>query len=124
MKAIKLYALGFIIFAVLSLFGLAAYNQSVASKTTAQASAKAAIIQAQGQARLDSAQANAVSLGAMFPYAILGASMLLSGSIMAIGVMMVFAAPQTAGRIETRTIVLIAPGQSKREVFRQLNSGE
>ena len=129
MKNIKLWLVMFLSFALLTLYGVTLYNQSVASKTTAQAQGRAAIIQALGQARLDSAQANATNLGAMFPYAVLAASLILAVSLLALGVMIILRPNYPPGgkqieHIQTKTIILITPGQSRRELFKLLGGNQ
>lgn len=62
-----------------------------------------------------------MNLGAMFPFAILVSSLILGVSMMALGAAIVLRpTPPIIERIETRTVVLIEPGQTKREVLKLL----
>jgi len=81
LKTLKLYSFLFLTLALLILFGVAYYNQTRADRATAEAQARSAIIAAQGQARLDTATANAITLAAMLPYAILGLSAMFSAGL-------------------------------------------
>lgn len=113
---------------VILLFGLLAYimtgyNESAASKAYAQGQARAMIIEAQGQARLDSAQANAVNLASTLPYVILGI-VVVFGAVILVSAVAMFrqvASPKIE-RIETR-YVLMLPSGSKRQMYQRLGDG-
>jgi len=109
----------------LILYASTAYNEAAANKYYAQGQARAMVIAAQGQARLDAAQAGAVTLAAMLPYAVLGLSVLVTfGGLALLLVLKQAAAPvQRVIKIETRTIILLQPGQSRRQVWRALGGG-
>lgn len=97
------------------LLALTSYNDSQATRIHAQA----VLVAQQSQSRLDLSVA-------LMPYTILG--LVLIGMVLMTS-LIVFAIIQTnrpqptppiIERIETRTIVLIAPGQTKREVLKLL----
>ena len=103
---------------------LAAYNESATGKILAQGRAEAMVITAQGQSRLDSAQAGATLMSAALPlvglalvglYGILGVAALIA-------MMVYFNARKQPPRIIERQVVLLpAPGLSRREVWRALS---
>jgi len=105
---------------IIILYGLTAYNEAAANKVYAQGQARAIILEAQGQARLDAAQAGVVTLAAMLPYAVLGLSVLVVfGELAFLLILKQSAAP--VQHIETRTIILLQPGQSRRQLYRALS---
>lgn len=106
----------------LIIFGLDNYNQSAASKAYARGQARAMILEAQGQARLDAAQANAVNMSAALPYVIIGVVAVFGGVILILAVVILNQQQQHIERIETKYVMMLPAGISRRETY-QLLSG-
>ena len=119
MKQLFLWLIVILGLVMLIIYGLTAYNEAAAHKAYAQGQARAMVIAAQGQARLDAAQANAINQGAMLPYVVLGLSVLIvCGGITVLLILKQAAPPaQHIIEIETRTIILLQPGQSRSPLF-------
>jgi hypothetical protein len=105
------------------IFGLAYLNQSRSEAIRAEAQAEAIIIRAEGQARLDSAQATAVTLAAALPL-VLGVG--VSGGLLLAGIgVLVFALRWQGGsapapRIIERQVLILGPGASRRDAWRMM----
>lgn len=107
---------GFILYAV------SKYNDSAASKAYAKGQARAMILEAQGQSRLDSAQANAVNLASMLPYMIVGLVAVFGGAIIILAVVIMRQQSEARiERIETRYVLLLPQGGSRREMYQLLS---
>ncbi len=106
------------------LYGLSSLNESAANKAYAQGQARAMIIEAQGQSRLDSAQAAAITASANIPYVVLAlalASMFGSACLVVAIIAIQRQSSQTRiERIETRTVFVLGVG-SRRDLWRQLS---
>lgn len=105
-----------IIMAMMALVMFAAdqVNQSAAERSYA----RAAVIRAQGQARLD-------ATAAFLPYVIVAVSVAFGSSLIAIGLVILSRpgiAPQPQRLIERQVIIVIAPSdQPRRQVWRQVS---
>ena len=117
-KMVWVFVLTLALIAVIVL-GLDSLTRSRAELTYQQARARAMVIEAQGQARLDSAQAAALTTAAILPW-------LVGLGIIALVVTVTLTRstrhPARIERIETRIVFLTAP-QSRRQIW-QLVSGE
>ncbi len=119
---------------VIAVFGLSQFEdlqaqryRAQADKALAEGKAQAMIINAQGQARLDTAQAQSLMMIAALPYlaAIVGTIILGMIFLSAIGVMVMIAKRKPeVHRIETRVMYLPAPGAPRREVWSRLSSAQ
>ncbi len=117
---------------VIAVFGLSQFEdlqaqryRAQADKALAEGKAQAMIINAQGQARLDAAQAQSLMMIAALPYlvAIVGTIILGMIFLSAIGVMVMIAKRKSeVHRIETRVMYLPAPGAPRREVWGRLSA--
>jgi Flp pilus assembly protein TadB len=92
-----------------------------------QERAHATIIEAQGQSRLDSAQALAVTSTAALPWGILGGTVLiivlLTAAVVALTLVLRHSG-QGAPRLIERQIIFVLPaGQSRREMFQAIGQG-
>ncbi len=118
---------------ILAIFALADLADSRANQTHAQAAlefergrSQAIVIQAQGQARLDAAQAAAISSAAMLPWGALAILGLLGLAVVALCVVIVARPrpehrPEPPARISERHVVYLpTPGQSRRETWQQV----
>ncbi len=117
---------------ILAIFALANLADSRANQTHAQAAlefergrAQAIVIQAQGQARLDAAQAAAISSAAMLPWGALAILGLLGLAVVALCMVIVARPkphrPEPPTRIIERHVVYLpTPGQSRRETWQQV----
>lgn len=133
-------AFGFLIvilvLGVLILFGWARLNDAEANRADAQAAAerargeaRAMIIEAQAESRLHSAQAAAITLASNLPYAVIGVGTvavlaIFIGSLIFLVWLRQSAPiyPQQPRRIETRTIILLPAGMSRREFWRMISA--
>lgn len=112
---------------ILILFGCAQLNQTAANKTIALAEvtrargeAQSLIIQAQGQARLDSAQATATTQAANLPYLALGIASIFGVCVLALAVVLMHqnrVSIRQIERIETR-IIFLPTATSRRDLWR------
>jgi len=95
-------------------------DRAAADLVIAEGQARAIVIQAQGQSRLDSAQAFTVTTSAVIPFI----AMLAIVGIIA-GVMLAIVNRQAAPAapvhiIERQTVMVLQPGQSRRELWQML----
>ena len=111
-------------------FGLSALNESAANKAYAKGQARAMVIEAQAQARLDSAQANAINQAANLPYLILALITVFGSAILVLAVVILrqqqTSIPTRIEReilIETRIIFLPA-GQNRRQMWQTLSDNQ
>lgn len=111
MKEFSLWLVVILGLIALIIFGLSSYNESAASKAYAQGQARAMIIEAQSQARQDTAMA-------LMPYVVIGLIAVFGGAIVILAV--VIMRQQEKPRIETRYIVLLPYG-NKREAYQLLS---
>lgn len=113
------------------IFALGYANDRAAQKELARGQAESMILRAQGQARLDSAQAMGTIILAVaalvlssLPLAVLAVLGILGLAVVALAFVMVRNRPliiQTPPRLITREIVYLpAPGQSRHDVWRSL----
>ncbi len=108
------------VLAVLLVYGLDNLAQSQADLAYQQGQARAMVIEAQGQARLDSAQATAITSAAMLPWVVL-----FCVSVVAIVCVVFLLRQPPAGAvgprlIERQTVLLLQPGQSRRVLWQTL----
>ncbi len=87
-----------------------------AERQAERAYAQAAIIRAQSSARLDLATA-------LMPYTIIGAVALMAIVALVLATMAIvrLGQPQPPRVIETRTLILLQPGQTRRDAWRQMS---
>lgn len=133
-------ALGFLIvilgLIITLIFGWGRLNDAEANRAYARAAAerargeaRAMVIEAQAESRLHSAQAAAITQSANLPYAVLGVGT-VAALVIFIGAMIVIVylrqtAPTYHPRyIETRTVILIPPGTSRREFWRLMSQAD
>jgi amino acid permease len=113
MKDILTWLIAIIVAAAALMWATAQNNEAAARR----AYAAAAMVREQSQARLDLATA-------LMPYFALTAVIVVTLATVAI---VIYALARSGDRtqptrlIETRTIILLAPGQSRRDVWRQLS---
>lgn len=93
-------------------------NQSAATR----AHAEAAIIRAQAQARLDATSAN-------LPYVVIGVVALMGLCTLTLAGLVLYKwgdspANQPPHIIETRTIIMLQPGQSRRDLWQTISNAE
>ena len=85
------------------------------------------IIQAQGQARLDNAQAQSLLMIAALPYLVAAVGVIVLGaitlSVIAVFILAVKHKPVHIERIETKIMYLPPPRASRREVWQMLSAG-
>lgn len=106
----------------LIVFGMSSYNESAANKYYAQGQARSMIIEAQSQARLDSAQANAVNLATMLPYVVLGVVVVFGSAGLVLAVVILRQQPGGVTRIERiERVILLSPGQSRHQMWQTLS---
>lgn len=98
---------------------LSSYNESAANKYYAQGQARAMIIEAQAQARLDSAQASAVNSAVMLPYVVLGVAIVFGSAGLVLAVVILRQQPGGVTRIER--IILLPSGQSHHQMWQILS---
>jgi hypothetical protein len=107
-----------IIISIAFLLWCVGYNNETAAQ---RAYAEAAVIRAQSQARLD-------ATSAYLPYVAIVAVAGLGVSALAVAGLVLYqwgAAPNHPPRvIETRTIIILQPGQSRRELWRTVSEAE
>lgn len=95
------------------LFLAGQYNQSAAERELAEGRARAMVIEAQGQARLDTATAAAVTSVAMLPWGVLAVLGLLGLATIALVALLVIHRP-APHLIERQIIYLPSPGTPRR----------
>lgn len=99
-------------------------NYSEAARERARGEAQALIITAQGQARLDAAQAAAITNAAALPAMVLVAVFFGSMAFVSMAYMFYRASIATSPQkiIERHIIYMISPGQSNRETWQCVSS--
>ena len=108
---------------VLMLFGASLLLSNATKYREVTDQGQATIIRAQGQARLDSAQAWAVMSGAMLPWGVLGVLGLLG--VVGLSLVLRPAPPQSPPHIIERQIIYLPPpGQARRETWQVLTAGQ
>jgi len=108
--------------AVVGLFALDNLTRSSAELAYQQAAGRALIIEAQGQSRLDSAQALAVVSGATLPWLIV---LCVSGAVLvsvAIILRSPIGAPAQPAQIVERQIIFLPADYSRRELMRAVDN--
>jgi hypothetical protein len=110
---------------VVALFAAMGYaNDRAAQYELARGRSQAIIIQAQGQARLDSAQAWAVTSAAALPWGALTILGVLGLGILALAAaIVVLTLNRQPLLVERQLLYLPAPGQPRSEVWRALAAG-
>lgn len=116
------------------IFGWGRLNDAAAERAYAQAQAerargeaRAMVIEAQAESRLHSAQAAAITQASNLPYAVIGvgATVVLAifiGSLIFLVWLRQSTLEFQPRRIETRTIILLPSGMSRREFWRMISA--
>lgn len=116
-------------------FGCARLSDAETNRAHAQAAAerargeaRAVVIEAQAESRLHSAQAAAITQSSNLPYAVLSIGVTVVLAIFTGGLVFLAWLRQTSlefhspGRIETRTVILLPSGMSRREFWRMISA--
>ena len=111
MKELFLWLIVILGLIALLLYAGTKFNESAADKYYAQGRARAMIIEAQGQARLDTTTA-------LMPYLTLGLIAIFGSAILILAVV-ILREKRPVERIETRYIILLPQG-SKRQMYQAL----
>lgn len=128
MKQILSWLVVLVGLAILVMLALSNLNESRANKYQSQATferakgeSRAIILEAQGQSRLDSAQASAVNLGAMLPYMIIGIAAVFVSLCLVVVVYLSRPNQHTIQPKVIERVIVFLPATSRREMFETIN---